>query len=80
MKICWFNDNQLGLVEGDSVLDVSAALKALPAPRYPGPKADPLIANLAKMREEIKKVSASAKKIAVKDAKFLSPVPFPSKL
>ncbi len=58
MKICWFGDNQLGLVEGDTVLDVSAALKVLPAPRYPAAKGDPLIANLARVREEIESCRA----------------------
>jgi 2,4-didehydro-3-deoxy-L-rhamnonate hydrolase len=80
MKICWFNDNQLGLVEQDAVLDVSAALKVLPAPKYPAPKADPLIANLDAVRAEIKKLAPAAKKIAIKDARFLAPVPFPSKI
>jgi 2-keto-4-pentenoate hydratase/2-oxohepta-3-ene-1,7-dioic acid hydratase in catechol pathway len=81
MKICWFNNNQLGLVEGDSVLDVSAALKVLPAPAYPATvKGDPLIANLAKVQEEIRKVAPTAKKIAVKDARFLSPVAAPTKI
>lgn len=80
MKICWFGSNQLGLVEGDMVLDVSAALKALPAPTYPPQKGDLLIANLAKMKEEIRKVAPAAKKIAVKDAKFLSPVAAPTKI
>ena len=80
MKICWFGDNQLGLVEGDHILDVSAALKVLPAPRYPAPKGDPLIANLARVREEIKSVAPSAKKIAIKDVRFLSPVATPSKV
>jgi 2-keto-4-pentenoate hydratase/2-oxohepta-3-ene-1,7-dioic acid hydratase in catechol pathway len=80
MKIGWFNDHRLGLIEGNSVLDVTDALKALPPPRYPAPKADPLIANLDKAIPEIKKLSSTAKKIAVKDATFLSPVPFPSKI
>ena len=80
MKICWFGDNQLGLVEGDSVLDVSAALKVLPAPRYAAPKGDPLIANLARVREEIKSLAPSAKKIPIKDVRFLSPVAAPSKV
>ena len=35
MKICWFNDNKLGLVENGVVRDVSAALKVLPPPQYP---------------------------------------------
>ena len=64
MKICWFDDNQLGLVEGDTVLDVSAALKVLPAPRYPAPKGDPLIANLARCARRSKSVAPGAKKIA----------------
>ena len=81
MKICWFNNNQLGLVEGDTILDVSAALKALPAQTYPATvKGDPLIANLAKVQEEIRKVAPGASKIPVKGAKFLSPVAAPSKI
>jgi len=80
MKICWFGSNQLGLVEGDTVLDVSAALKVLPSPAYPPQKGDLLIANLAKVREEIRKAAPAAKKIAVKDAKFLSPVAAPTKI
>jgi 2,4-diketo-3-deoxy-L-fuconate hydrolase len=80
MKICWFGDNQLGLVEGDVVCDVSAALRALPPPRYPAPKGDPLIANLARVREEIHKVAPGAKKIPIKDVRFLSPVASPSKI
>ena len=80
MKICWFGDNQLGLVEGDVVCDVSAALRALPAPRYPAPKGDPLIANLPRIREEIHKVAPGAKKIPIKDVRFLSPVAGPTKI
>ena len=58
MKICWFGNNQLGVVEGDMVFDVSAALKVLPAPVYPATtKGDPLIANLARVQEEIRKVA-----------------------
>jgi 2-keto-4-pentenoate hydratase/2-oxohepta-3-ene-1,7-dioic acid hydratase in catechol pathway len=80
MKICWFGDNQLGLVEGDVVCDVSAALRALPPPRYPAPKGDPLIANLSRIGEEIHKVAPGAKKIPIKDARFLSPVASPTKI
>ena len=63
MKICWFDDNKLGLVEGDMVSDVSAALKVLPTPQYPAPKGDLLIANLDKVRAEISKVAPGAKKV-----------------
>jgi len=80
MKICWFGNNQLGVVEGDMVFDVSAALGVLPAPRYPAPKGDTLIANLPRVREEIRKMAPSAKKIPIRDAKFLSPVAAPTKI
>jgi len=80
MKICWFGDNQLGLVEGDLVRDVSAALKALPAPRYPAAKGDALIANLPAIRAEIQKLAPGAKAIPVKDVRLLSPVANPTKI
>jgi 2,4-didehydro-3-deoxy-L-rhamnonate hydrolase len=80
MKICWFGDNQLGLVEGDAVRDVSAALKALPQPRYPAPKGDPLVANLPLIRAEIQKIAPGAKVFPVKDVRFLSPVASPTKI
>ena len=80
MKIGWFNDNQLGLIEGDTVSDVSAALKVLPAPRYPAPKGDMLIANLHAVRAEIAKVAPAAKKYPVSSVKFLSPIANPTKI
>ncbi len=80
MRICWFGNRQLGLIEQDAVLDVSAALKVLPPPSYPAPKGDPLIANLAQVRDEIRRVAPGAKRIAIKDARFLSPVAAPTKI
>lgn len=80
MRICWFDDNKLGLVEGDMVSDVSAALKVLPAPQYPAPNGDLLIANLDKVRVEIAKVAPGAKKVPVSSVRFLSPVANPSKI
>ena len=46
MKICRFDNNCLGLVEGGQVRDVTAALDSLPTDRDPLPAFDPLIANL----------------------------------
>jgi hypothetical protein len=37
VRICWFNDNRLGLVEGNRVRDASTALEQLPRPAYPFP-------------------------------------------
>ncbi|HUB94330.1 MAG TPA: fumarylacetoacetate hydrolase family protein [Stellaceae bacterium] len=80
MRVCWFNDNRLGLVKGDRVHDVSKALDALPRPTYPAPKGDPLIAHLDKMRPAMEAAAAGAATFAVKDVKFLSPVQSPTKI
>ena len=43
MKICRFNDERLGLIDGNKVIDVSEALDVLPALRWSFPMGDPLI-------------------------------------
>jgi hypothetical protein len=54
MRICWYNDNRLGLVKGDRVYDVSKALEKLPKPRYPAARnGDPQNVHLAKLRPDI---------------------------
>ena len=51
MRFCRFGDGRLGLVEGLNVRDISAALDALPAYRYPLPAYDVFIANLDRIRD-----------------------------
>ncbi|HXQ49590.1 MAG TPA: fumarylacetoacetate hydrolase family protein [Stellaceae bacterium] len=80
MRICWFNDNRLGLVKGDRVHDVSKALEKLPKPTYPAPKGDPLITHLDRIRPDILAAAEGAATFAVKDVKFLSPVQAPTKI
>ncbi|MHA1538080.1 MAG: fumarylacetoacetate hydrolase family protein [Alphaproteobacteria bacterium] len=80
MKICRFDDDRLGLLDGERVLDVTEALDILPATRWPAPPGDALIANLDKVRGEIERLApkAPAKKIA--DVRLLSPVANPTKV
>jgi 2-keto-4-pentenoate hydratase/2-oxohepta-3-ene-1,7-dioic acid hydratase in catechol pathway len=81
MRICWFNDNRLGLVESDRVHDVSKALEKLPMPTYPfPPKGDPLIANLDKLKPDIVTAIEGATSFPVSEVKFLSPVAAPTKI
>ena len=48
MKICRFDDDRVGVVEGDIVRDVTDAVAAaLPPMRWPLPIGDVFIANLA---------------------------------
>lgn len=80
MQLCRFNDNRLGLVEGDRVKDVTAALDILPASRYPLPTYDLMIANLPAVRAEVEKLAKNAKTIALADCALLSPVANPGKI
>lgn len=80
MRICWYNDNRLGLVKGDRVYDVTKVLEKLPKPTYPAAKGgDPLIAHLAQLRPDIE-AAATGAGIPVGEVKFLSPVQSPSKV
>ncbi len=80
MKICWFNDNRLGLVKDGRVHDVTSALAKLPPLTYPYPKGDLLVANLGRVGPEIQKAAGSGPSHAVGDVRFLSPVASPTKI
>lgn len=80
MRLCRFNDNRLGLVQGEDVLDVSAALDVLPAVRWPLPQGDLLIANLDKLRPAIEAAAATAPRLKLAAVKLLSPIANPSKI
>jgi 2,4-didehydro-3-deoxy-L-rhamnonate hydrolase len=80
MRICWFNDNRLGLVKGGQVFDVSKVLEKLPKPTYPAAKGgDPLIVHLDHLRGDIE-AAATGTGVPVASVKFLSPVASPSKI
>lgn len=80
MRLCRFNDDRLGLVEGSTVRDVTAALDALPAYRYPLPRHDVLMANLAKVTPRIAAVAADAPAVPLASVTLRSPVANPGKL
>jgi 2-keto-4-pentenoate hydratase/2-oxohepta-3-ene-1,7-dioic acid hydratase in catechol pathway len=80
MKIAWFDEGRLGLVEDDRVHDVSAALAHLPATSYPGPWGDPLITHLEAMRGAILAARSGARSLSIAEAHFSSPVARPSKI
>jgi 2,4-didehydro-3-deoxy-L-rhamnonate hydrolase len=80
MRLCRFGDNRLGLVRGDEVADVTTALDALPAHRYPLPRHDPLIAHLAELRAGIAAVAERARPIPLATIELLSPIANPGKI
>ena len=56
MKLCRFNQGRLGVVDGDVVRDVTAALDVLPGYRYPLPTHDVLIANLPQVLSRVRAI------------------------
>jgi 2,4-diketo-3-deoxy-L-fuconate hydrolase len=80
MRLCRFNNDKLGSVEGEVVRDVTAALDVLPEVRWPLPGGDPLVAHLDQIRERIKRISPDAPKHKLGDVRLLSPVANPGKI
>jgi 2-keto-4-pentenoate hydratase/2-oxohepta-3-ene-1,7-dioic acid hydratase in catechol pathway len=77
MKICRFDDNQLGVIQGNNVLNVSQALVVLPSLNWPYPHGDQLIANLDSVVSVIKDICDTAPRKPLSEVKFLSPVANP---
>ena len=80
MKISWFNDQRLGVVDNGLVYDVTEALQALPAPSYPQFAGDLVIAHLPQVRAEAERLKATATTFRVEDVRLLSPVAQPGKI
>ncbi|MGK5079292.1 fumarylacetoacetate hydrolase family protein [Janthinobacterium sp. HLX7-2] len=80
MNICWYDQQQLGVVIDAMVYDVSAALEALPPALYPAAPGDMLIAHLDVVREAITRVLPGATAKPIDAVRFLSPVANPGKI
>ena len=80
MRLCRFDQDRLGVVEGDVVRDVTQALEVIPAYRYPLPEYDLLIANLGKVAGRANELRANAAATPLAKVKLLSPVANPGKL
>lgn len=80
MKLCRFDDDRLGLVLGEDVVDVSAAVEKLPVPRWPLPPGDPLFGHLDALQPTLEGLSRSSPHKPLSQVKLKSPVATPSKL
>jgi 2-keto-4-pentenoate hydratase/2-oxohepta-3-ene-1,7-dioic acid hydratase in catechol pathway len=80
MRLARFDDNRLGLVDGDCVRDVSAALELLPSVRYPVPHADLLIAHLDAVLDRARELAPRSPAVALSQVALRSPVANPGKV
>ncbi|MGH7949466.1 MAG: fumarylacetoacetate hydrolase family protein [Candidatus Binataceae bacterium] len=80
MKLCRFDDDRLGIVDGDALRDVTSILQQLPATHYPAPRCDMLVANLGALTPAIEEAARAAVPIPLASVTLLSPVANPTKL
>jgi 2,4-diketo-3-deoxy-L-fuconate hydrolase len=80
VKLCRFDQNRLGLVDGEQIADVSAALDAIPSARYPFPPADLLVLHLDAVRAAITLLLPKAPRLALGSVRLLSPVANPPRI
>jgi 2,4-diketo-3-deoxy-L-fuconate hydrolase len=80
MHICRFNQDRLGIVEGQSVYDVTGALEFLSSPKWPGPLGDPLVLNLGPILERAAQLRKNAIPKPLPDVSLYSPITRPTKI
>ena len=80
MRFCRFGEGRLGVVDGSSVRDVTAALDVLPSYRHPLPAYDVLIANLDQVAERARALAPQSQSLPLHSLKLLSPVANPGKI
>lgn len=80
MRLCRYDDNRLGLVEGYTLRDVTRATEKLPQLRWPFPHGDQLIASLDVIRDAIETAAEASPRRLISDVKLLSPVANPPRI
>jgi 2,4-diketo-3-deoxy-L-fuconate hydrolase len=80
MRLCRYDDNKLGLVEDDSIVDVSTVLARLSPARWPLPQGDLLFRELGMVLDAARTAAPNGKRIKLADARLMSPVANPSKV
>jgi 2-keto-4-pentenoate hydratase/2-oxohepta-3-ene-1,7-dioic acid hydratase in catechol pathway len=80
MKICRFDADRLGIVEGDVVRDVTPVLEALPPLRWPAPFGDHFIAHLDMLAPKLREAAKNAPARPLASLTLLSPVANPARV
>ena len=80
MRLCRFDDNRLGVVDGSIVRDVTAALDVVPTQGYPYPTHDVLVEHLDRVLNRARVLMPNARTLALDAIRLLSPVANPGKI
>jgi 2-keto-4-pentenoate hydratase/2-oxohepta-3-ene-1,7-dioic acid hydratase in catechol pathway len=79
MKIARFDDDRIGVIRGDQIIDVTAAADAQPG-AWPPVAMNRLIADFAEYRPKLERAAASGKGLPLSSVKLLTPIPWPNKV
>jgi 2-keto-4-pentenoate hydratase/2-oxohepta-3-ene-1,7-dioic acid hydratase in catechol pathway len=80
MRLCRFDDNRLGVVDGPTIRDVTGALDVLPSQRYPFPGHDVFVEHLDQVIDRARALMPQARTVSVEAVTLLSPVANPGKI
>ncbi len=80
MKLCRYNDNKLGVVEQEQLIDVTEAIEVVPEARWPRRHGDGLIANLATVKTVVGTLRKWGFVQRHSSVEILSPVANPTKV
>lgn len=80
MKFCRFNANQIGVVLGHHIVDVTAHVERMLVEWADEQGGDPLVANLDRIRKSLPKDLSTSPLVPVDEARLLSPVRSPGKI
>ncbi len=80
MKIARYDDDRLGLVVGDEIVDVTSVLAKLPPVRWPVPPGDLLIRHFENLRPAMRDASVGGQRKKIADVHLHSPVANPGKI
>ena len=80
MRLCRFDDDRVGVVEGDLVRDVTDFVAPRLARSWPAPYEDPLVGSLDALRDGLAAAARTAPGASLGSVRLLSPVARPPKL
>jgi len=80
MRLARFDNDRLGLVQDDTVIDVTPAVDAMPIDHWPLTPGDPLVRHLGLLKRPIAAAAEAGRRIALTDVSLHSPIATPTKI
>jgi len=80
VRFCRFDDNRIGVIDGDDIVDITEIADDMPSQRWPLEPGDMFIRHLPYLVERMRGMAKSGARRALADVTLLSPVANPGKV